>query len=451
MAAAYVAFHEGAIERSDSLFRATIPHLDPALARLFDDPRSTLGQAAPAQGWQGLDPDPTTPENELELEYWSRVAHAFLLFYDPDRPGTDARLQIYVQYGPPESAALNPDGVALNFRTFASATQSDGGGREAAATPKVVFPTPIQVWQYPELGMRLVLQDRSLHGRFQPRASIDADPGARPDPRVFARRSDLLALGDGIAVFHRQPPEEQRIAIRGLLARFGGPGGPRILAHVEVDGSPTDSLRARWVIADTSGRLVRRGEQVLALDACDPAARRAGQFVAELPPGAYRVTVSVRGANGKRGLFETGAAVARGEAGLELSDLVLACGDPSLLIGGGSARFDANVDAHVTGPQMAGYLEIYGLTPGADGASHFEYRCEVRHALPVGKRPRRGRDERAVLVSTTREETQPGAMRRQFVIVPLQSLPTGSYELEVRVKDLTSGAVASRIVDFVHD
>src|SRR5262249_6531090 len=151
--------------------------------------------------------------------------------YDPDRPGTDARLQIYVQYGAPKSAALNPLDMELFFRTFASETQSDGGGRVAAAIPKVEFPTPIQVWQYPELGMRMVLQDRSLHGRFQPQANIDADPGGRPDRAVLKGRQDLLSLGDGVAVFHRLPPREQRIETRGIIARFGGDRS-RIMAQV---------------------------------------------------------------------------------------------------------------------------------------------------------------------------------------------------------------------------
>ena len=97
LAAAYTAFHEGDLERSDSLFRAAIPRLDPSLGRHFLDPSTLLGEQAPQNGWEGLDPDPTTPENEFLLEYWSRVADAFLLFNDAERPGEDARLPIYVR------------------------------------------------------------------------------------------------------------------------------------------------------------------------------------------------------------------------------------------------------------------------------------------------------------------------------------------------------------------
>src|SRR5262249_15133858 len=91
LAAAYMAFRDGQTDLADSLFRGAIPGLRSELRRWFDDP--TLGGRPPSTGdpWQGLDPDPTTPENELQLEYWSRVAHAVLLFFDPDRPIFDAR------------------------------------------------------------------------------------------------------------------------------------------------------------------------------------------------------------------------------------------------------------------------------------------------------------------------------------------------------------------------
>jgi hypothetical protein len=452
LAAAYVAFGQGQVERCDSLFRAAIPRLDPGLAPLFRDPSRLLGDEAPAGGLKGLDPDPTTPENEVELEYWSRVAHAFLLFYDHDRGGVDARFQTYVQYGPPTATATNPEGTPLYFRTFATSTmpsqgrESEEGGNPGR--PPMDFPTPIQLWAYPELGMRVVLQDRSLHGRFQPRATMDFDPASRPDPGILAARGDLIGFPGG--VFHRLPPREQRIETRGVLARFTGARGPSVMAQVEVAGTPADSMLARFLVTDASGRAVARGAGALGIDACDPAGRRRGQFIADLRPGIYDVTVSVRGGDGKRGMFRSRATVEPGDGGLALSDLVLACGDPSLLIGGGSARFDANVEARVTGRSLAGYVEIYGLSPGPDGLARFESVCRVRRAIPESRRGRR-RDDRAVLVSTSREESQPGSMRRQFVLVPIASLPAGTYELEVSVRDQTSGAVSTRAVTFVRE
>jgi len=41
--------------------------------------------------------------------------------------------------------------------------------------------------------------------------------------------------------------------------------------------------------------------------------------------------------------------------------------------------------------------------------------------------------------------------RRQFVRVPVQSLPPGRYQLEVEVRDQIAGTVASRTVEFVRE
>jgi len=58
--------------------------------------------------WRGMDPDLATRENEAQLEYWARVAHAFFLYYDERRRSWDERGEIYVRYGPPEQSDYNP-------------------------------------------------------------------------------------------------------------------------------------------------------------------------------------------------------------------------------------------------------------------------------------------------------------------------------------------------------
>ena len=453
IAAALVAHRQGDVARSDSLFRFAIPRLDGGLEPLFLDPAAMLGAAAPPAGWAGLDPDPTTPENEIQLEYWSRVAHAFLLFYDTDRPGWDGRALTYVQYGPPRTMEHNPTGTPLYFRSVASSMAKPatreaqlGGSKEK---PPMEFPTPIQAWQYPELGMRVVLQDRSLHGRFQPRSTPEFDPGSRPDPALLAARHDLVSIGGGAAVFHRLPPLERRIETRAVVARFEGARGPRLLAQVEVPGGPSDSLQARWLVSDASGRPVARGQAQLAVAACDPAERRSAQFTADVPAGAHRVTISVRGAEGRAGLFQIGVALEPDPPGLGLSDLVLACGEAGAWVGSPSARFDANVEARVAGGgTLAGYLEIYRLAPDADGVARFTYTCEVRR-LDSGRRP--GREKNPVVLSISRDETHVGPVRRQFVRVPAQTIPAGRYQLEVRVRDQVSGAEEPRSAAFVRE
>src|SRR5262249_11919785 len=92
LAAAYMAYRRGDIERADSLFRAAIPRLAPDLRRRFDDPLAILDgspdadSAATRAKFERLDPDPTTAANEAQLECWSRIAHAYFIFLDPLRP-----------------------------------------------------------------------------------------------------------------------------------------------------------------------------------------------------------------------------------------------------------------------------------------------------------------------------------------------------------------------------
>ena len=450
MLAACVAFREGDLESADSLFREAMPRLPDVLRSIFENAASVLGDEAGLIEWSKLDPDPTTPENDLQLEYWSRVAHAFLLFHDPLRPGIDTRMETYIRYGPPGRMALNPIGMPLYFRTFSTAlAPAQGREMEEGGNPGRIpmdFPTTIQAWGYPDLGMRVVLQDRSLRGHYAAMAGADDDPSARPHPAVLAARDDLVPLGGGIAVFNRLP----RIETRGLVARFAGQGASRLLTQVDVPGGPADSLSARWLVTDLDGRAIAQGAQALAISACDPGERRSAQFSADLPPGGYQVTVSVRDTQGRRGMFRSRLSLEGPASELQLSDLVLACNDPTLLVGGGSARVDANVEARVSGSRpLVGYLEIYGLATGPDGEARFDYRCDVRRPLRAGDKTRPV--DAAVLVSTSREEVHVGGMRRQFITVPIQSLPPGRYVLEVRVRDHRSGATAERTALFVRD
>jgi tetratricopeptide (TPR) repeat protein len=456
LAVAYVAFRLGEIERADSLFGVALPRLDPTLRVLFEKPAwlgvktgaaaagataAAVPPAAPGDPWAGLDPDPTTPQNEARLEYWSRVAHAYLLFFDPLRPGLDARAETYVRYGPPRSVELNPAGVANTFK------YRTGSGLAE-------YPLDALVWSYPDLGMRVVLQDRSLTGNYLPAATRDLDPLSVPNPKLLAERGDLLSLGDGQLIISTRPPKEQRLELSGTVARFEGGSRPRLMAQVQAPGSPDDTLQARWVVLDSTGNEVARESQVLAVSACDPAARRVANFNTELPAGAFQVVASVRDAHRRRGLFRAPVTLAPLPAGLALSDLVLSCGDPSLMVSGSSVRLEANIEARVVGRRpLAAYFEIYRLAEGPDGLARFEYEYTVRRVpkAPTGLAKLFVLPEAPVISSTSREAEQWGALRRQFVSVPTQSLAPDRYRLEIRVRDLLSGAEAKGVTEFVRE
>ena len=512
LAAGLMAHRLGYLETADSLFRAAIPGLEPELRQLFEDPLRLLGRpmrrdsvalvplvspaegppaggpggvppadsvaagpggppptvgsaagasgaaafptaalpfeaphsAATASSFADLDPDPTTEVNEAELEVWSRIAHAHLLLSDPRRPGLDARAETYIRYGPPLATRLNPAGTPLYFLTNPLAR-----GKYDA---KIEFPLHALIMDYPDLGMAVLLHDRSLTGRYTEPFVRDFIPGTTPDPGVLARRSDLIALGGGRGVIATLPPRDQRLDVRGLVLGFEGERGRRVLVQARVSASPAEAVTTRWLVRDAAGREVARGEQSPAVSACNPAEFRLAEFASDLAAGRYDVAVSVRDAARRRGLYRTTLALAPTGAGVGLSDLVLCCGDPSQLADERGVRIEANLDAVVSprGPLVV-YFEIYRLARDADGLSRFRYEYEVKRWTD-DRSPRALREaERRPPVDrwVSRDETHSGAMRRQFVRVQTGSLMSGRHQVRVRVRDLVARTDAERMLEFV--
>jgi tetratricopeptide (TPR) repeat protein len=456
---AYLSFRVGDVDRADTMFQTVMPRLAPSLRMLFDDPGSLAhtsdaepdphdtgdgSAAAPparrAAPWSS-DPAPATIEYEARLEYWSRVAHAYALFDDPLEPGLDGRAETYARYGPPTMILQNPMGIPNEFRPILP--------EHAAAThgSLTAYPFEVQMWTYPDYGMRVLLADRNLNGRYSaPTARYD-DPFGRPNPALLAGRHDLIVTGDGAVVLPAFPPRDQRLEVLGRVLRFEGEQGPRLMVQVETPGAPDDTVRARWTVIGADGRPIVTDTGALVASTCDPASRREGQFAAALVPGAARVAVSVQDTHHHRGRFEDTLTVRPPPGGLHLSDVVVSCGDPSLLIGGHVVRIGVNVEGRVeTGRQLILYFEIYGLATGSDGNSQFAYECDV---LPPAAPGEHGDDN--PLATTAREEVQPGALRRQFVAVPVERLFPGPYRVRLRVHDRIAGVTATGFARFVRE
>jgi hypothetical protein len=115
-------------------------------------------------------------------------------------------------------------------------------------------------------------------------------------------------------------------------------------------------------------------------------------------------------------------------------------------------RPEPNPGARVgPGDPLTAYFEIYHLSADRDGLARFEYVYTVKSAerdtriwLQRAIAPRRVPDP----ISATRGEQQLGSLRRQFVSVPVQSLPTGKYRLEITVRDLVAGTEAHSQASF---
>ncbi len=434
LAAGLMAWRTGKLERADSLFRATLPQLPAAEREFFERPDEFIGRTGPPGSPTGLsgfpDPDPTTPENEVVLEYWSRVAHAYLLFNDPLRVGLDQRAATYIRYGPPARVEYNPLRSSLNSRS--------GSSRQD-------YPLHAQVWVYPDLNMRITLQDRSLLDHYTSAASSEPLSNSEPDRAALSRRHDLITIGDGFAVFPALPPAGQRVDVTETLVAFEGAAGPRLAAFVQAD---RESLEARWVVTDASGRKVASGSQGVDRSACGGGVRSATEFDADLPPGRYDVAVSARDAHGHRGFQRQTVTLEPSFGVLSLSDLVLCCGGSAVMMDRGAVRLEPLAGAIARGSSpLTAYFEIYHLAAGPDGVSRysFEYRVERLEADRVTHRPV---PTGTFTTWASREEAFKGVVRRQFLTVNMASLPAGDYRLTVTARDALSGASDVRSVPF---
>ncbi len=449
LADAWTSFRLGRLARADSLFAGTIPKLRRNVRARFDDiaplaterDTMTLHRLAPSEQaefvaafWKEHDPDLASPENEARLEYWARVTNAYFLFYDARRREWDERGEIFVRYGPPANMTYNPIGASLSFHF--------------SVGPE--YPANVLAWEYPELGMHVLLQDRTLNEIYRLPVSLSEDTEPLPDPDSLAKRSDAFATRGGRAVFHVLPPNVEPRPVAATIARFRSSAGTRLLAQLGTPGAPDEGLVADWVVLDTTRREVARARRALDPSGCDPTGEQIAEFATDLPPGPYVVGLTVRDAAGRRGVKRSRLVVEEAREGLALSDVVVSCGLPPA--GLPNVQILANPGSRVAGNDpLTAYFEVYGLASGGDGRSRFEYEYTVKSA---DRDPRvwlqrlfSPRKEPAPL-SASRSDEQVGAMRRQFVSVPVQSLPPGRYQLSIRVRDRVSDDEAVGVVRF---
>ena len=396
--------------------------------------------------WVSNDPDLSTPENEAQLEYWSRVTQAYFLYYDPRRREWDQRGEVYVRYGPPAQAIYNPVGATLSSRIQ----------DQDVARINTLFPVNVLVWVYPELDMMVRLEDRVLSEYYLNPIALDRDTDPRPNVDSLWRNPDRLAVGGGRGVFPTFPPQFKRLDVDGVIARFEGEQGPRVIGLLATASAPTDSTVATWVALDSTRREVVRESHTLSPSACDPAHLRVADFASELPPGNYLLGLGVSDGRGGRGTLRAELTLDVPRRMVSMSDLVVSCGgaqvDPGSSDQPPSVRLTANPGAEVSGQDpLTVYFEIYHLLAANDGLSRLEFTTVVRTA----ERDRRGLLKRMFAprkplpeVSVTREEQQSGPLRRQFVNVPLQSLPPGRYLVEITVRDQVSDLAVTRSAEF---
>src|SRR5262249_53141278 len=121
---------------------------------------------------------------------------------------------------------------------------------------------------------------------------------------------------------------------RAAMSVFPADSGARLVAHLQTEGGPSDSLWGAWAVVNEAGRTVAHGGGMLAISACDPTGHRIAQFDAEVPPGKYRADLVVDNHHGRRGVMHLEGNVEAPVAGLTMSDLVLVCGTSPAAVGG---------------------------------------------------------------------------------------------------------------------
>jgi GWxTD domain-containing protein len=452
LAGGSVRWRQGEVAAADSLFRLAIGRLRKSVRDRLEDiaPLATerdtmIARQLSATGrtefvrrfWREHDPDLASTENEAQLEYWARVAQAFFLFYDPARREWDQRGEVYVRYGPPKEANYNPIGTSLyGYRS---------GGN-------VAFPLNVLVWNYPELGMSVVMNDRMLSERYEMPVSMVRDMDPLPEPDSLRAR-DVVATHGLRGVFPVLPPQAVKLEVRSQLALFeGGSGGARLFAGVSAPGSPSDTATAEFVLLDSSYTEVARFRRPLGPSACEAGELRVADFDTPIAPGEYMAGMSVR--NGaRRGAARERVTLATPDGSLAMSDLVVTCGVPTSPPD--VVRLDPNPSGRVAaGDPLVAYFEVYHLARGDDGLGRFEYETTVRSA----QRDRRMWFQRWLSprregsgLGVTRQDRVLGTVRRQYVSVPVHDLPPGRYRLDVTVRDVLTGDERRRSAEFTRD
>jgi hypothetical protein len=205
-------------------------------------------------------------------------------------------------------------------------------------------------------------------------------------------------------------------------------------------------------VLDSTLTEVARVRRALSPSACEAATLRVADFTTELPPGDYRIGMSVRG-GGRRGATHDALHVDPPDSGLAMSDVLVTCGAP--VASEAPVRLDANPGGSVRpGEPLVAYFEVYHLKQGPGGEGRFEYETSVHSALRDSRNwiqrwlsPRHEGQELGV----TRQDAVLGPVRRQFVSMSVQSLPPGRYRLDVTVRDVLTGDEQHRFAEFTRE
>jgi len=386
--------------------------------------------------WEAADPLLSTPENEAQLEYYSRVAFTMLNYEDREtahRSGwrTD-RGQVILRYGEPPTVALMPEIITVfwypeteRFFVFSgslgfTAAVFAGDFRELTEATRAIDPFRLD-------NLALAHQVDSIShqvARFRGNNASEYEV-------ITAARLDVATLYKGVDL--------DRSALNWSM-RLGSPDRMRLIEEVTVPVT-LPSIDNEVM---TSAKLIPVGDYRLRMEAYDPGVRNA----------SARAQVNL--------------ALPKMDASkLSSSDILLAqrVADSGRLLRRRSDAALQPIPATTVAQRdtFAVYWENYGLTPDANGdvLAGVKIAITLVEIVRVGNTATRlfgnivdivglsPEGDQTLSISFDRNEPLSGRDRVPMLVnLGLGSAPVGRYRLEITVTDRVSGTRTTSRRDF---
>jgi GWxTD domain-containing protein len=455
------------------------------LSALLDDTNPARCQAWIDAWWAARDPIPTNGINEAREEHERRVLTAQAQFGRGKWPGWDGRGEVLIRYGEPPARMRSA----------------------ADVIPPGVFIPAEEMWYYPQFNVYARFYDTGMNGfvQYQETVALPVSERPRNDRRTFAsvKNPDLpldfmdldsslphtmgvmvpLADGDFDRFLDRvygyydlvdQMPaiypfdfESMHIPAYVSVSSFrGGDGVDRVDVSTafastvqplktELSGREFVTTSVFW---NRDGAEIARYARADTIDtrsfARDSLAMVLNQITMTLPPGTYRMAVSVQEREGGRFASVRRQVDAHDlEGGIAMSDLALArtigvAREASAFNRGALEVVPCPSARYRAGASVPVYFEVYHV--GGNGAYTVEY--SVR---PKGERPRSfwsrmllRHADAPVQIRSSFEAVALGPQDAVHVAAGTKNLAPGDYVLEVAVTDHASSRRVVRETTF---
>lgn len=451
--------------------------------------------------WRRRDPNPDTEENEYREEYYERIAYANEHFTSGIPGWMTDRGRIYVTWGKPDSIESHPAGGSYDRPSY------EGGGSTTAYPfeiwfyrhldgvgegVEIEFVDPTGTGEYriakspyekdallmvPGAGYTTAEQlglankaDR-ISGQYQNSANymreqdtpfrrMEIITNLQRPPQV--KYSDLQALAGGdTGVIDNNPLDFQldvsffRQSDDRVITAFTVQADNKELVFADVGGLQTANMNIFGRIMAVSGKRSGIFEDSVAANAtteelADTKDKKSiYQKAVALSPGTYKVDVVVRDVrSGNKGIRSLGFTVPRyDEKKLDTSTLILASKLRTTTerdIGGmfviGSAKVIPNLTGtYKKGQEVGIYMQVYNA--GIDQTT-LRPAVDVNYVLL--------KDGKEVLNQPENWEGLSDSGQRLTLarLLPTVTMPLGSYELKIKIKDRVSGQLIEKSSKF---